>query len=1083
MLDIASNRASAMSMLTMFSICALALVVKPAIGLKTKPVSYAHNVDSKVLADMREKAIQDNLLLSLRESRLFNSASADFLKGINIRTGASQLSSHLINLARTDMGAEKLQAVYSQLPEPEPGPAAADIQEVKRLASHIQAKLHRYAGALWRTCGVIEDMFWKHLHDPMTTVTPCCSLDDRQLTYSLKFGAPVNLNATCDIAPSLIEPFAFNPGRNVTDAFVSNLQSHPSIKWQFFISKDGIHSEYPAHKFASEHDCSGYDDTRHQQVFLSTAYPAAKHVVLLLDVGGRPSAHQMALSRAAAARLLAALRHSDRVSVLAVSERVQRPAARDCLRHGLSSATSEAKFFLDNFIQTCRRSSAPTNHTLGLEAAFDLLTRVPALRERSGQAMIVYISRGVLSSLFDPQQVMKVMARYQQSINASVVVNAFGIASESQNSLERDFLEHITGQDFSRYNISLKKWLVPGCLFVINATDQLSFQVGKMFDKLNSTMESQHHFSLPYWDPVSKDLVVSVTQPCYHVDYFIGILGMDLHLPDLVEDLTYFSQIGGRYAFIVDDHGYTLMHPSFSRPLVEPRHPFHSDISSVEHRPGFAAVRRLVLSTSSGSQVLRYRTWDQRGFNVTVRVLYTWQRVQDFPYTVCIAYPDERRDRPPQAPKTPPPDLVYHRIDLGRARQVKLCRQFRHMATMSSASLFLSATAFLSPYDHLTGFEPSYRVVQGYMAYLTDPTWLIANPGLKQSVRNDVALTSRVAALWRRRLAQPGSSGRYIVRTFVATSNGVLVAYPGLPLDSWFEPTRRSWYLRALEHPGRVVLSSPYLDAGGAGYIVTLSQTISRRHHRKDDGRPQNDTVVAVMGMDMTIGYFYQLLVSVLGGRCQTPEVTCFLLDDRGYMISHPEHVSPWREGPVEQQHVSSKEPLLANHILSQQQFVSKIQCNRYTDNTVQRYYQFNTSMPDVVTNVGSGGDHCKQYQIVAIPGTNVFLGVVNQTCDNPAFCACSRFDRACLNCERMEAWECECPCECPLRTDLCTEAVLDLHPTCPVVPEAVYGPRVDRDVSHLPDCAPVHCQARDNSSQCIGVLGCELCQLEKHPF
>ena len=40
-----------------------------------------------------------------------------------------------------------------------------------------------------------------------------------------------------------------------------------------------------------------------------------------------------------------------------------------------------------------------------------------------------------------------------------------------------------------------------------------------------------------------------------------------------------------------------------------------------------------------------------------------------------------------------------------------------------------------------------------------------------------------------------------------------MVAYPGLPLDSWYEPTRRSWYLRALEHPGQVVLSSPYLDA------------------------------------------------------------------------------------------------------------------------------------------------------------------------------------------------------------------------------------------------------------------------------
>ena len=73
--------------------------------------------------------------------------------------------------------------------------------------------------------------------------------------------------------------------------------------------------------------------------------------------------------------------------------------------------------------------AAPTNHTLGLEAAFELLTRVPALRSRSSQALLVYVSRGVLGSLFEPQQVMNVMAAYQHSINASVIVSAFGVAS------------------------------------------------------------------------------------------------------------------------------------------------------------------------------------------------------------------------------------------------------------------------------------------------------------------------------------------------------------------------------------------------------------------------------------------------------------------------------------------------------------------------------------------------------------------------------------------------------------------------------------------------------------------------------
>ena len=33
-------------------------------------------------------------------------------------------------------------------------------------------------------------------------------------------------------------------------------------------------------------------------------------------------------------------------------------------------------------------------------------------------------------------------------------------------------------------------------------------------------------------------------------------------------------------------------------------------------------------------------------------------------------------------------------------------------------------------------------------------------------------------------------------------------------------------YMRAMEYHGQIVLSAPYLDLGGAGYIVTMSHTI-----------------------------------------------------------------------------------------------------------------------------------------------------------------------------------------------------------------------------------------------------------------
>lgn len=46
-------------------------------------------------------------------------------------------------------------------------------------------------------------------------------------------------------------------------------------------------------------------------------------------------------------------------------------------------------------------------------------------------------------------------------------------------------------------------------------------------------------------------------------------------------------------------------------------------------------------------------------------------------------------------------------------------------------------------------------------------------------------------------------------------------------------------------------------------------------------------------------------------------------------------------------------------------------------------------------------GSHCSRYRLTRIPGTNAFAGIVNETCDSLAFCACSTVDRLCLNCHR----------------------------------------------------------------------------------
>jgi hypothetical protein len=143
------------------------------------------------------------------------------------------------------------------------------------------------------------------------------------------------------------------------------------------------------------------------------------------------------------------------------------------------------------------------------------------------------------------------------------------------------------------------------------------------------------------------------------------------------------------------------------------------------------------------------------------------------------------------------------------------------------------------------------------------------------------------------------------------------------------------------------------------------------------------------------------------------------------------------------------------------------------------RYYQFNTSLTDILTNVVHG--ERSKYQITLIPGTNLFIGVVNTSFDSGAsFCPCSTIDRICLNCFRMEQTECECPCECSMtEIDECPTSGEDERdvensgiPICPVSPEYAISMRslnsVDMDMK---PCLNINCELLTSQTDCLGEL------------
>ena len=173
----------------------------------------------------------------------------------------------------------------------------------------------------------------------------------------------------------------------------------------------------------------------------------------------------------------------------------------------------------------------------------------------------------------------------------------------------------------------------------------------------------------------------------------------------------------------------------------------------------------------------------------------------------------------------------------------RLCRHLREPATMQTAALYLSPSSFLSPFEERLqqegdDDEKSASRAQAYMAYLTDPTRLIANPGMKAGVRADATLLGRVTGAWREH-AFASPLNNYIVRRRAASASGVLLTYPGLiaALDTDddddsddVEPGRAVWYRQAVAASAQrpeVIVGPPGLDPGGAGYIVTVSTAVS----------------------------------------------------------------------------------------------------------------------------------------------------------------------------------------------------------------------------------------------------------------
>ncbi|KAG8297470.1 VWFA and cache domain-containing protein 1 [Homalodisca vitripennis] len=591
-----------------------------------------------------------------------------------------------------------------------------------------------------------------------------------------------------------------------------------------------------------------------------------------------------------------------------------------CSQLSMAYATHSLKHQFSTFIDDLYKSKGHTNHSLGFTMAFKAIEE--SMKNETANALIVYISRGLMSFITEAKTLMEVISQGQDSVIPNVIINTCVLIDDGKTILyEKHFMRVVAQQNFSKYNISNAKseagMVVKGTMVSVNSSSNIGAVVRSVLSTPNLQPHSPLHplkskptFLMPTWDVTNKgELVVSISKTVLDKEgNLLGIVGVDIALEDLAEDIIFYNDFRRSYAFFVTTRGKAMVHPLMKQPSnMMYEQPIALDITYFETCKAFARSKNIIFHNISGVMSLQKD-----------RLTYSWQHVPRTPYIVVTVNTISRRKNPvwststvPSSVMAPTVSFAYHRLDLSNTGQYHLCRNFRQLSSLDTGSLFLSGWCFQSPYKHLLSEENISQLnVQSYMAYLKDTTKLLANPGLRSGIRSELISLSAIIPYWKKVYIH-SSLSKYIVRKYAVTSSGAVVMYPGGVVNHRLDVMHRNWYMRAIEYPKVTTVTPPYLDSAGAGYVVTLSVAVGQ------------DPVMFVLAVDFTLGAMFNLMVESLPS-CSSPleavpnNMKCFLMDDRGYLIAHPSLIDPLAKGAAdEQHHITHRESLLANDLLN----------------------------------------------------------------------------------------------------------------------------------------------------------------------
>ncbi|XP_070571547.1 VWFA and cache domain-containing protein 1-like isoform X2 [Ptychodera flava] len=1003
--------------------------------------------------------------------------------GTSIDLDTNIILEEITNLANRGLGVQAMQEYFENLIFDKIPIDGSRV--VERLQIALNFKFQSLVAALRDLKEAVEDS----LDQPEATFDHCCDVSSG-LEFNSLFRTELDLNRACIRVGKYADETPRQLSKSVVDVMKRNYETTPTLKWQYFGSEQGIFTLYPATSVSS---CTEYDH-RYRPWYVEAATPEPKSLVIVIDKSGSMNERYggktlMQVAIDAAITVLDTTNPGDKIGVVAFSDEAQTLSGspRDdeddylnCFSDQLAQATPINIDYLRDFISSLQYGGG-TNYIKALETAFDLLhASVDSEDDMERDQVILFLTDGEPEE--DSQEIMEVVRTRNEEMQNRVVILTIGLGNADGLS----FLTDLANQDFTKFglegaNVTIGE-IKRGDYTQVTDYGFLRNAMARYYNffSRSATTRDEPIFSVPYQDGLGLGLMTTALMPVKHGGELRGVVCIDITLDDLLGDISYFKEGERTYAFLYEVNskatGRTLLHPLLPAPVNIEDDPVYVHVTTLERDEKFVEfVFHNSSRQDSGEATFTSKRTLPRGNSVKEGVIttsvvstYYWRQVSGSPYIVCFVKPeDDYQLSLGQLPRSGE-DFLYHRIDL--VQPPSSCRLFNRHATTAQSTVKFAPNAFSDPLDYLES-EETADIVQSYADYIDDESGTIPNRYFKDGIKAMSLATARVDEIWPN--VDTGYDD-YTLFRYIGTENGVFREFPGVRMNKLYDPTTRPWYARSKVNQGMLTLSAPYTAASGVGHVITLSKTIVHRTVSTQVSSTSDD-VIAVMGMDFTLAYFYNLLAQNYQ-ECNEARYTCFVMDISGYLVVHKDFLNSDEDFDIEEVHITQIEPSIAKDLMMEG-LLTKETCLNFQKIKDQKYYTAQSSAWSNSVNKMTNDDVCKRYQLSHIRDTNAFLGIIDISdrsahCRDSVICPCYY-----RNCYTTDIDACECPCLSQADYDYCNDKFTftsDDDPPC--TPESPsLSPIIEEPDAYegLKSCHVTDCRGKVSSSDCRAFISC----------